>query len=171
MSKKLQNKTAPLFDEIRQLIESARSRVKVTVNAELTLLYWNIGKHIDHFVLKQERAEYGMYVLQALSEKLTQEYGKGWGLKHLQHCLRSAEIFQEDQIVYAVRRQLSWTHIRSLMYIDDSLKREFYMEICIAEQWSTRQLDERINSMLYERTAISKKPALTIANDIEKLRT
>ena len=111
-----------------------------------------------------------MRVLQALSEKLTQEYGRGWGKKHLQHCLRSAETFKEDQIVYALRRQLSWTHIRSLMYIDDYLKREFYMEICITEQWSTRQLDERINSMLYERTAISKKPELTIANDLKKLR-
>ena len=112
-----------------------------------------------------------MHVLQTLSEKLTQEYGKGWSAKQLQHCLRTAEVFSENQIVSAVQRQLNWTHIKTLTYIEDSLKREFYIEICIAEQWSTRQLNERINSMLYERTAVSKKPAQTITNDLEKLRT
>ena len=66
---------------------------------------------------------------------------------------------------------MSWTHIRTIMYLKDEIQREFYLEICANERWSSRQLQERINSMLFERTAISKKPELTIQNDLEKLRT
>jgi len=87
----------------------------------------------------------------------------------LRHCLRFAEIFPDEAIVSALRRQLSWTHIRTLMYIDDELKRSFYIEICKREKWSTRALHERINSMLYERTAISKKPEETIKKELRQL--
>jgi hypothetical protein len=96
---------------------------------------------------------------------LVREYGSGWGEKHLRHCLRSAETFSEKQIVSAVRRQLSWTHLKTIMYLEDELQREFYLELCALERWSTRQLQERIASMLYERTAISKKPRTTGAAD------
>lgn len=73
----------------------------------------------------------------------------------MRHCLHFAETFAEEQIVSTLRRQLSWTHIKTLMYIDDPLKREFYIEIAQLERWSVRQLQERINSMLFERTALS----------------
>jgi predicted nuclease of restriction endonuclease-like (RecB) superfamily len=72
--------------------------------------------------------------------------------------------------VSALRTQLSWTHIKTLMYLEDPLKRDFYVEICRLEGWSSRQLQERIQSMLYERTAISKKPEETIRQDLETLR-
>ena len=101
---------------------------------------------------------------------LTEKYGKGWSLQQLRHCLRAAEAFPDEQIVYALRIQLSWTHIRTLIFIDDPLKREFYTEMCRTEGWSTRQLSDRIQSMLYERTAISKRPELTIQDDLERLR-
>jgi predicted nuclease of restriction endonuclease-like (RecB) superfamily len=67
--------------------------------------------------------------------------------------------------------ELTWSHIRSLMYIEDATKRDFYIEICKLERWSVRQLQERIKSMLFERTAISKKPEKTIQHDLELLRT
>nr|MBP9549493.1 DUF1016 family protein [Chitinophagales bacterium] len=141
------------------------------VNAEITMLYWNIGKHISQFLLNDKRAAYGKQILWTLSQELTETYGKGWHEKTLRHCLRSAETFTKIQIVSAVRRQMSWTHIRTIMYLKDEIQREFYLEICANERWSSRQLQERINSMLFERTAISKKPELTIQNDLEKLRT
>jgi predicted nuclease of restriction endonuclease-like (RecB) superfamily len=159
-----------LFHEIRSLIEEARSNVVVAVNAELTTLYWNIGKRINNEILQHGRAEYGSEIIKRLSNDLTMEYGKGWGEKHLRHCIRFSEIFADKEIVYTLCRQFSWSHIRLFMYIDDPLKRDFYIEINRIEKWSVRILQERINSMLFERTAISKKPEETIANDLKALR-
>ncbi|MBE9256456.1 YhcG family protein [Dolichospermum sp. LEGE 00246] len=159
-----------LFQEIRQLIDTAKQRAAIAINAEITLLYWQVGKRIHTEVLQGQRAEYGKQIIISLSQQLTQIYGKGWSEKQLRHCLHFAETFPDDQIVSTLRRELSWTHIKTLMYIDDPLKREFYIEIAQLEKWSVRQLQERINSMLFERTALSRKPEETIRNDLEQLR-
>ena len=159
-----------LFHEIRQLIDTAKQRAAVAINAEITLLYWQVGKRIQTEVLQGQRGEYGKQIIVSLSIQLTQTCGKGWGEKHLRHCLRLAETFPDEQIISALRRQLSWTHIKTLMYFDDPLKRNFYIEICCLEGWSSRQLQERINSMLFERTAISRKPEETIRHDLEQLQ-
>jgi len=159
-----------LFNDIRELIDNSRQRFVVAVNAELTLLYWNIGKKINDHILGNERADYGKQILATLAQELTEIYGKGWNEKTLRHSLRSAETFSEEQILSAVRRELSWTHIRNIMYLKDELQREFYLEICANERWSSRQLQERINSMLFERTAISKKPDELIRIELQQLR-
>ncbi|HBB00678.1 MAG: cytoplasmic protein [Bacteroidetes bacterium GWD2_45_23] len=158
-----------LLSEIKSLIDESRQRVASAVNAELTALYWNIGKRIRTDILKNERAAYGKQILATLSQQLTLAYGKGWSEQQLRHCLRFAETFPNKEIVYALRIELSWTHIRQLIFIDDELKRTFYIEMCKLEKWSSRALQNRMNSMLYERTAISKKPEETIKNDLEKL--
>ncbi len=159
-----------LVSDIRGLIESARQRVAVVVNAELTLLYWEIGSRINRDVLAGERAEYGKQILANLARDLSVEFGAGWGLKHLRNCVQLAEVFPDREIVYALRSQLSWTHLRTLIYIAEPLKREFYLEIAKVERWSSRQLQERVKSMLFERTAISNKPEETIAKDLKALR-
>lgn len=156
--------------EIKQLIEQSRQHVAVVVNSAMSMLYWQVGKRINDEILQNERAGYGKEIVVSLARQLELEYGKGWGEKHLRHCLRIAETIPDNSILYAVSRELSWTHLRSIIYIDDPLKRSFYIEICKHEKWSTRVLQERINSMLYERTAISKKPELTIQNDLELLK-
>lgn len=170
MANEIEKPAQFLFNDIRELIDNSRQRFVVAVNAELTLLYWNIGKKINDHILGNERAEYGKQILATLSSKLEEEYGKGWNEKTLRHCLRSAETFSEELIVSAVRRQLSWTHIKTIMYLKDELQREFYLEICANERWSSRQLQERINSMLFERTAISKKPDELIRIELQQLR-
>ncbi len=81
-----------------------------------------------------------------------------------------AETFPDEQILSALRRELSWSHLKALIYIDDPLKRDFYIEMCRLERWSSRQLLERIQSMLFERTAISRKPEETIQHDLKLLR-
>ncbi len=167
MNKEIENNK--LIGSIRQLIEESKQRLAIKVNAIITSLYWEIGRKINDDILLNNRAEYGKQVIASLSKQLTAEFGQGWGEKHLRHCMRFADIFPDEQIVYALRRELSWTHFRILMFIEDSLKREFYIEICRLEKWSSRQLQERIQSMLYERTAISKKPVLTIKNELEQL--
>jgi hypothetical protein len=87
--------------------------------------------------------------------------------KNIRHCLRSAETFSEELIVSATQRQLGWTHLKTIMYLKDELQRQFYMEMCIMERWSTRKLREKIDGMLYARTAISKKPGQLIQKGIE----
>jgi len=163
-------KSKRLFDDVSELISSTRKKMATSVNAELSILYWSIGRRIRTEVLNLERAEYGDSTIKNLSEQLTRTYGKGWSEKQLRHCLRSAETFFEEEHFYTLCRQLSWTHIKALIYIDDELKREFYIELCIHEHWSSRQLLDRIDSQLFERTAISRKPEETIAADLQALR-
>ena len=160
----------PLFSKIATLIQESKQRVAISINSELTMLYWNIGNHIKTEILNNRKADYGQKILVTLSQQLTENFGKGWGVKQLQHCLHSVEAFPDEQIVYTLCRQLTWSHLRTIMYIDNELKREFYIEICQMEGWSVRQLNERINSMLYERTAISKKPEETIKQDLQLLK-
>ncbi|MEA5466974.1 PDDEXK nuclease domain-containing protein [Leptothoe sp. PORK10 BA2] len=159
-----------LFKEVRQLIDTAKQKVAITINSELTLLYWHIGKRIQIEILNGQRGEYGKQVLQNLSIQLQQAYGRGWGQRHLRNCLYFAEQFPDIAVVTTVCSQLSWSHFRVLSGIDDSLKREFYIEIAQLEKWSVRQLKERVDSMLYERTALSRKPEEAISHDIAQLR-
>lgn len=160
----------PLLTEIRQLIDHAKQRAATAVNAELTLLYWHVGKRLQAEVLIGERAEYGKQIIITLSQQLTNEYGKGWSERQLWLCMQIVNAFPEAEIVNTVCAELSWSHLRQLLRIDDTLKRDFYIELCRLEHWSVRQLQERIKSMLYERTAISKKPEDTIRQEIVALR-
>jgi len=169
MDNKLQNMNS-LFSEIKLLIEDARQTVAVAVNAATTILYWNIGRRVNNEILENKRAEYGKEVVKGLSIELTQEFGKGWSERHLWHCLRFAETFPDKEILYALSRQLSWTHFRTVIYLDDELKREFYIQMTRIENWNTRTLNEKIDSMLFERTAISKKPEELIKKELKELR-
>ena len=169
MDNKLQNMNS-LFSEIKLLIEDARQTVAVAVNAATTILYWNIGRRVNNEILENKRAEYGKEVVKGLSIELTQEFGKGWSERHLWHCLRFAETFPDKEILYALSRQLSWTHFRTVIYLDDELKREFYIQMTRIENWNTRTLNEKIDSMLFERTVISKKPEELIKKELKELR-
>jgi predicted nuclease of restriction endonuclease-like (RecB) superfamily len=159
-----------LLPKVQQLIDAARGRAAIAINAELTMLYWQIGKLLKEHVLDGERAEYGKQVIKRLSADLTAKYGKGWSPEQLRHCLRAVESFPGEQILYTLCTKLSWSHIRKLIFIENPLKREFYTEMAKLEGWSVRQLNERVQSMLFERTAISKLPEKTIQGDLQLLR-
>ena len=169
MTKIIQN-VGGLFVEIKSLIEEAKQRIAVSFNSTTTVLNWNIGSRINLVILNEKRAIYGKEVIKTLSKKLTEEFGRGWSEKQLRHCLRFAETFKDKEIVYALSRELSWTHFRSIMYLKDNLKREFYIEMVRLEKWNTRTLQDKIDSMLFERTAISKKPDELIKSELKKLR-
>jgi predicted nuclease of restriction endonuclease-like (RecB) superfamily len=164
------DRTATLAGDIRSLILEARTKVATSANATLTMLYWHIGQRIQGEVLKGERAGYGEQIVLTLAKQLESDYGRGFSSKNLHHMLRFAEVFQAEDIVYALSRQLSWTHLRSLIYIDDTLKREFYLEMCKAEGWSTRALKDRLDSLLFERTVLSRKPDELLATELAALR-
>ena len=159
-----------LLSDVRRLILTVRSQVAQTVNAGLTILYWQIGQRIRQDILKAKRAEYGEKIVSALGRQLEKEFGRGFSEKTLRHAVRFAEVFPDEQIVSALRRQLGWTHFKSIIYLDDDLKRDFYAEMCRIENWNTRTLAKKIGSMLFERTAISKKPGKLIRQELAALR-
>jgi predicted nuclease of restriction endonuclease-like (RecB) superfamily len=140
------------------------------VNSELVLLYWRVGQRVRQDVLNDQRAEYGQGIISALSRQLTQEYGNGFSKKSLRHMIRFAEVFPGEQIVSALPRQLGWSHLLEILYLAEPLQREFYIAMCRLERWSIRTLRERIRGMLYERTALSKKPAKVIEGDLKALK-
>lgn len=159
-----------IFEKISKLIEVARKKVATTVNQEMVILYWNIGKIIKKEIIKFDRAKYGKQILQSLSGELTRKYGKGFATQSLWHMIKFYDTYP---ILSAVQREfkgLSWTHIKEIIYIDNELKREFYATLCLKEHWGTRTLQERIDSMLYERTALSKLPEKTIEMQLKELK-
>jgi predicted nuclease of restriction endonuclease-like (RecB) superfamily len=160
----------PLLTDIRAMIEAARQQVALAVNSSLVALYWQIGRRIQQGVLEDSRAAYGQEIVATLSRELTAEYGRGFAPRNLFYMIRFAEFFPEERIVNALRSQLSWTHFRELIAFDDPLKRDFYAEMCRIERWSTRTLRKKIDGMLFERTAISKKPQQVIQQDLKALR-
>ncbi|MCD6229529.1 MAG: DUF1016 family protein [Candidatus Diapherotrites archaeon] len=158
-----------LYLDIKKVIEDTRLSVAQTVNAGISAMYWNIGKRINDDILKNRRAEYGKQIVESLSKQLTEEYGAGWSAKQIRHCLRFAETFPDYKNVSSVWRQLSWTHFKTIIYIKNELQREFYVQMCCVEHWSVRELRKKIDSMLFERTAISKKPADLAGLELKKL--
>jgi len=176
MSRKDKQELGPALDnsllvnDVRQMIEATRATVATAVNASLTMLYWNIGKRIYGEILRGERAEYGQEIIASLGRELAAEYGNGFSVKNLRRMIQFAELFPEEEIVLSLIRQLSWTHIQALIPLKDPLQREFYAEMCRMERWSVRTLRKQIDSMLYERTAISRKPEEVIRHELATLR-
>jgi predicted nuclease of restriction endonuclease-like (RecB) superfamily len=172
MDSKHDTDNAPqLLNSIIGLIDTTRQNVARTVNQELTLLYWNIGKSINDDVLKNDRADYGKKIIPELSDALTNRYGIGFSKRNLQGFIKLSAVFDDFTILHTLCAKLSWSHIRNLIYIENLVKREFYIQMAIHERWSVRTLQDRIDSMLFERTAISKKPEQTIINELKVLET
>ncbi|NOU01613.1 MAG: DUF1016 domain-containing protein [Gallionella sp.] len=159
-----------LLADIRGLIEGARNQTAVVVNTGLTLMYWHIGQRISAEVLAGERATYGEQIVATLSRQLSVDYGRSFGVKNLRHMMRFAESFPNSETVSALSRQLSWSHFLEIIYQKDTLKRDFYAEMCRIERWSVRTLRERMGSQLFERTAIAKQPDAVIRQELDALR-
>ncbi len=157
-----------LFSSIAVLIEQGKRNVKVAIDNEVTKVYWNIGRLIKSEILNNEKAGYGENIVNNISVKLIERYGKGYSRANLFRMIKFYDYFKEE-IVATVSRQLYWSHFVELLKIEDELKREFYLTMCINENWSVRILNDRIKSRLFERTAISKKPEKTIINDLKLL--
>jgi len=160
-----------LLHELRCLIDETRAAVATAVNASLTMLYWRIGKCINQNILRDERAAYGEQLIVELSQRLATEYGRGFSSANLRRMIQFAALFPDEHIVASLMRQLSWTHFTLLLPLKDPLQREFYAQMCRVEGWSVRVLREKIDSMLYERTALSRKPEDLIRQELATLRT
>ncbi|MCC5831978.1 MAG: DUF1016 family protein [Chlamydiales bacterium] len=159
-----------LIGELRQMIDQARESTATTVNAKLTMLYWQIGNRIYKEILNEDRAAYGKAIVASVSQQLTTEYGKSFNEKNLRRMIQFAEIFSNPEIVVSLIRHLSWTHFIALIPIKDAIKRDFYAEMCRLERWNVKTLRKKIDSMLFERTALSKKPDSLIRAEVNSLR-
>ncbi len=136
----------------------------------MSILYWEIGRKINEEISYYNRSDtYGREIVATLWRQLTDEYGAAVAEKNLRRMIQFAKVFPKRNEVVTLSRELSWSHIKILIPIDNKVKRTFYIEMCKLEKWSVRTFQSRINSMLYERTAISKKPEETIQNELEQL--
>lgn len=159
-----------LYQDIRGLIESARAHVVTQVNQALVLTYWHIGKTITTEVLFDGRAEYGAAVLKQLAIRLTHEYGSGFSYSGLTRMAKFYSVLPEQENVATLSQQLSWSHFVEIIKIDDASKREFYLRLAVDSRWSVRVLRERMDSMLFERTAIAKQPDELIQRELMQLQ-
>jgi hypothetical protein len=151
-------KPGHLLGEVRKMILAARERVARAVDSGLTLLYWHIGRRIRQDILQEERAEYGSEIISALSKELCAEFGNGFSGPNLSRMMRFAEVFPDQRIISTLSKELGWSHFVEIIPFDEPLQRDFYAEMCRIEQWSVRTLRQKIDGMLFERTALSKKP-------------
>ena len=152
----------PIFEEIKGLINNSRDRVYSAVNTEMLNLYWNIGKIIMEIQQGNERATYGDAVLEKLSEKLTNEFAKGFSSRNLRTMRKFYLMYP---IWKTVSAKLSWSHYLELIKIEEENKRNFYLKEAISCQWSVRELQRQIGSLLYERLVLSadKEKVLALA--------
>ena len=166
----IQQTDQKLFADIKQLIDEAKIAVSKVVSSSLTSLYWNIGRRINNEILKNERAEYGKQIVVTVSRQLIKDYGNNFEEKNLRRMIQFANQYPDVEIVATLWRQLSWSHFLMLITIKDDLKRDFYAQMCSIEKWDVRTLRNKINSMLFERTAISRKPEELMKLELKQLK-
>ena len=158
-----------LFEKIKNLIEQTKQNVAISVNSSLTMMYWEIGNKINQDILKNQRAEYGKEIVVTLSRQLQDNFGKGFDEKNLRRMMQFANAIEKQKVV-TLSRQLSWSHFLALLPLQDNLKIEFYAQMSIVQNWGVRTLRERIDSMLYERTALSKQPDELIKYELDNIK-
>jgi predicted nuclease of restriction endonuclease-like (RecB) superfamily len=160
----------PLLNDLKQVIELSRAHAASAVNAALVARNWRLGRRILEDILAHERAGYGEEIVATLSRRLSTEYGKGFSRDALFRMVQCAQAFPDEVIVATLSRQLGWSHFVELLALEPPLKRDFYAEVCRIERWSVRMLRSKIDGRLFERTAISKRPALLASQEISSLR-
>jgi predicted nuclease of restriction endonuclease-like (RecB) superfamily len=134
------------------------------------LLYWQVGRRVQIEILKSRRAEYGEQVVPSLATQLALEFGQGFAEKNLRRMIQLADVFPDREIVVTLSRQLGWSHFLAILPLKDPLQRDFYAEMCRTERWSVRTLRAKIGGMLFERTALSRKPEQLVRHELAKLR-
>ena len=141
------------YSQIKEILLDARHRVYQTANFEMVLAYWKIGKSIVEKQGGNERSEYGRGLIKELSKQMTKDFGKGYSERNLEIMRK---LYLTYSIPHTLRAELSWSHYRLLLKVENPKAREFYLEECIQSNWSTRQLERQINSFYYERLLSSR---------------
>ena len=144
-----------LLEQLLNLIEHSKKQVAIQVNSELTLLFWQVGKHINEYVLQNQRADYGKRIFSTLSTKLKEKYGRNFEEKNLRRMSQFAEQFDDYKIVVPLARQLSWSHFLILLPLKNREAQLFYAQKAVQEAWGKRELRSQINQKVFERTTIA----------------
>lgn len=163
-----------LHAELRTLIARSRQRLAGAVNAELTRLYWSVGKRLHTEVLcGADRAKYGDQLIKRVGDQLAQEFGRGFEAKNLRRMVQFAQVFAEPEIVATLSRQLSWSHFVNLLPLKTEPARQFYANQAASQTWSVRELRHQIERKAFERTELAtlQAPALMQAESAEALGT
>jgi predicted nuclease of restriction endonuclease-like (RecB) superfamily len=158
-----------LIEQIKEYIEQSRKQVISIVNQALIMTYWHIGKIINTQILQQQRADYGKEIIKRLSEQLIKEYGNGYSKSNLIRMVNFYQQFDNVERVATLSQQLSWSHFIELLKLKNTLQQDFYITMCQHERWSVRVLRERMNSMLFERTALANQPEELIRQELANL--
>ena len=153
------------YIEIKNILNIARNKAYKTANFVMVEAYWNIGRSIIEEQGGNEKAEYGAGLIKELSKQMTQDFGKGFTVTNLKYMRQFYLMFPNS---HALRDELSWTHYRLLIKVENDNAREFYMQEAVKSQWSTRQLERQINSFFYERL-LSSKNKKQVADEIQTL--
>jgi predicted nuclease of restriction endonuclease-like (RecB) superfamily len=159
-----------LLGDLRGLIQEARQKVARNINSTLVMLYWRVGQRIRKDILEEKRADYGEKVVPTVSAQLVEEFGEGFARRNLFRMIRFVEVFPDEQIVSTLSTQLGWSHFVEIIPLKDELQRNFYAEMCRVERWSVRTLRQKIGGMLFERTALSRKPGELAKQELAALR-
>lgn len=159
-----------LLKNLKILINNSKNKITQTINQELTLLYWQIGKTIQTEILHSEKPEYGEQITKKIGLALQGEYGQGFSPRVLQRTIQFYKLFPNFEIVSTLSTRLTWSHFVELLPIQDPHKREFYAQMCRLDSWSVRTLREKIGKMLYERTAISQQPGKVIEESLSLVK-
>jgi len=157
--------TTSFYNDIRLILQSARNKAYTAVNSAMVEAYWLIGKRIVEEEQKgKDRAEYGQQLIKNLSIELNAEFGKGFSVANLKNFRQFYLTFVGDKKSYTLCSQLSWSHIRLIMRIDNKQARTWYLTESKAENWSVRQIQRNINSSYYERLLSSADKKAIVSN-------
>ena len=162
MSKKTKLATAgqelsPFHDDIKQILQQARSKAQSAVNSAMVEAYWLIGKRIvEEEQQGDSKAKYGKRLMEELSTALTADFGKGFSYANLYNCRQFYLKFPEQEILYTLCRELSWSHLRLIMRVENPKALEYYCNESRAENWTVRQLERNIKSHSYQRLLSSQ---------------
>jgi len=159
-----------IVNDIRQILRQARRKVYTAINFAMTEAYWHIGMCIVQEEQQgKHRAEYGRQIIRELSKQLSAEYGKGFSETNLKNFRQFYLTFPENEICYTLRSELSWSHYRLIMRVDNPKAREYYIAEAAGQNWSTRTLERNINTLWYERRLMTpdKKAALQQQKEVE----
>ncbi len=158
-----------LLNKLSELIEGAQKQISNKANSALALLFWQIGKYINDFVLDNKRAAYGKQILSTVSTQLKEKYGSNFELRNIRRMRQFAEQFQEVEIVLTVTTQLSWSHIVELLPLKTIQAKLFYTNKIAEENWGVRELRKQKDTKLFERAIVANNQLPTQINETKNL--
>ncbi len=158
-----------LYRGVAEIIDDAQHVVVVYVNKHANLMFWHIGHFINEDLGYRKYSAYGDKIIATLSQRLTNHYGKGYTYSAVTRMMKVARIYHDEEMFATLSQTLTWSHFLELISIEDSTKRLFYQQMGIAEHWSVRQLRDKQDQMVYERSLLAAKPEDDIVKILEKV--